>query len=121
MLSDISEKQLDEKWEKVKKFFSEKFADGESMDVESMLYLIGVQELGNGKLNFEREEKVELMHMATCKLLEPFGYFEFTMKDPDGWSHYKQVKPMDDLSAEQQFYLLKKACVFYFEENVWVS
>jgi hypothetical protein len=119
MLLDISEEQLDEKWNKVKDFFSDRFADGESVDVESMLYLIGVQELGNGQLEFEKDEKIELMHMATCKLLEPFGYFEFTLKDLDGWNHYRQVKAMDDLNDKQQFELLKEACVFYFEQNVW--
>ena len=119
MLVDIAEDKLNEKWERVKKFFSDKFADGEMVEVESILYLIGVQELGNGQLEFEKDEKIELMHMATCKLLEPFGYFEFTTKDPDGWDHYKQIKAMDDLNEKQQFDLLKKACVFYFEENVW--
>ena len=115
---EISEDELGIKWEKVTAFFSDKFADGEKVDVESMLYLIGVQELGK-QLEFEKDEKIELMHMATCKLLEPFGYFEFTVKDLDGWNHYKQVKAMDDLNDKQQFDLLKKACVFYFEENVW--
>ncbi len=119
MVFEISEEELDKKWKKVKNFFSDKFADGEEVDVESMLYLIGVQELGNGKLEFEKDEKIELMHMATCKLLEPFGYFEFSLQDPDGWNHYEQVKAMDDLNEKQQFDLLKKACVFYFEENVW--
>ena len=119
MLFENSEEVLEEKWQKVKKFFSDKFTDGDKVEVETILYLIGVQELGNGQIEFERDEKIELMHMATCKLLEPFGYFEFTVKDLDGWNHSKQVKAMDDLNDKQQFELLKKACVFYFEENVW--
>ncbi|MCK5781332.1 MAG: hypothetical protein KAH10_01975 [Flavobacteriales bacterium] len=119
MLVDISEQELDEKWGKVKAFFSDKFADGEKVDVDTILYLIGVQELGTGKLKFEKDEKVELMHMATCKLLEPFGYFEFTAKDPDGWSHFKQVESIGDIDDNKQFELLKKACVFYFETYVW--
>jgi len=120
MQLEISEELLDEKWEKVKKFFSDKFADGDKVDVESILYLIGVQELGKGQTKFEKDEKIELMHMVTCKLLEPFGYFEFTVQDADGWNHYKQTKSMDDLNDTQQFELLKKACVFYFDENVWM-
>lgn len=119
MLVDITEEELNDKWKKIKKFFSDKFADGEKLSIESILYLIGVQELGNGQLEFEKDEKIELMHMATCKLLEPFGYFEFTVKDHDGWDHYIQVKEMADLGKNEQFELLKKACVFYFEENVW--
>jgi len=119
MLLKISEEELDKKWVDVKKFFSDKFADGDKVDVEIILYLIGVQELGNGQTKFEKEEKVELMHMATCKLLEPFGYFEFTLKDPDGWNHYKQIKAMDDFTEQQQFDLLRKASVYYFEKYVW--
>jgi len=119
MLVDMSETELNEKWEKVNTFFSDKFADGDKVDVDTILYLIGVQELGTGQLKFEKDEKLELMHMATCALLEPFGYFEFTVKDPDGWSHYKQLKSMDSFDERGQFELLKEACVFYFKENVW--
>ena len=118
MLINISEEKVEEKWEEIKKFFSDKFADGEMVSVDTILYLIGVQELGNGRMKFEKDEKIELMHMATCKLLEPFGYFEFTVKDADGWSHYKQVKEME-ITDKDQFVLLKQACVFYFEENIW--
>ena len=119
MLEKYSQEDLEQKWEEIKKFFSDKFADGDRVDVDSILYLIGVQELGTGRTKFEKEEKIELMHMATCKLLEPFGYFEFQNTDHEGWSHYRQIKNVDSTSETEQFKLLQKAVVFYFEENVW--
>ena len=38
--------QLKERWEKVVTFLSEKFADGEVLDLDAIIYLICVQELG---------------------------------------------------------------------------
>ncbi|MCK5824168.1 MAG: hypothetical protein KAG96_02045 [Ichthyobacteriaceae bacterium] len=119
MLIDISEDDLNIGWNEVKNFLSDKFADGEKVDVETILYLIGVQELGTGKNTFEKEEKVELMHMATCLLLEPFGYFKLQQKDIDGWLHFKQIKSTDNMSGDDQFKMLKIATINYFKNNVW--
>ena len=67
--------ELKEQWESVVKFLSEKFADGDTMDLDSIVYLIGVQELGKGIQSFKKDEKVNLMHIAICRLLEPYGYY----------------------------------------------
>ena len=37
---------LKTRWEQVVKILSDRFADGETMDLDSIIYLIGVQELG---------------------------------------------------------------------------
>ena len=119
MLEDKPISEIEEKWTKVKDFFSEKFTDGERVSIETYWYLIGVQELGRNQMKFEKDEKIDLMHMATCKLLEPFGYCELERVDEEGWSHYKQVKNMEDFKKMEQYQLLQRAMVHYFEENVW--
>ena len=49
----------------------------EDIDLKGILFLIGVQELGQGIRDFDKEEKTYLLHIATCKLLGPFGYYKF--------------------------------------------
>ena len=41
-------------------------------DLNAVLFLIGVQELGRGNRPFSKEEKQDLMHIGICKVLKPF-------------------------------------------------
>jgi len=45
-------------------------------NVEAVLFLIGVNELGQGVRSFSKEEKQDLMHIAICKVLSPSGFYE---------------------------------------------
>ena len=108
---------LKEDWKEIQKVLSNKFADGEKMDVDSIVYLIGVQELGKGYQKFKKEEKIALMHIAICRLLEPFGYYEFDYFDEDGWPHYNLTEDLPFLKGGEQTVLLKQAIVSYFSEK----
>jgi len=55
--------QLKERWDTVVKLLSERFADGDPLDIESIIYLIGVQELGQLGTTFKKDDKVNLMHI----------------------------------------------------------
>lgn len=105
------------KWESVLSFFKENFTDGETPDLDSILYLIGVQELGQGSRKFSKDDKVNLMHIAVCRLLEPYGYYRFDGKDADGWPHFEFVSELPQLKPNEQTLLMKKAIVHYFEEQ----
>lgn len=109
--------QLKEEWESVVKFLSDKFADGDTLDLDAILYLIGVQELGKGIQAFKKDEKVNLMHIAICRLLEPYGYYEFDFIDPDGWPHYKVLEELPTLKPGEQSILMKEAIVKYFSSE----
>jgi len=104
-------------WKKVIGFFKRKFTDGEHPDMDTILFLIGVQELGGIKKQFTRDDKINLMHVATCKLLEPFGYYKFEKTDHEAWPHYQQLKSMSALLPEQQDKLIKDAIIRYFKTN----
>ena len=107
--------ELKEKWELLVKKLSDQFADGDSLDLDSIIYLIGIQELGKGHTTFKKDEKVNLMHIAICKLPEPYGYYEFDYYDTDGWPHYKIITDLPHLKAGEQTVLMKEAIVSYFE------
>ena len=85
--------------------------------MQAILFLIGVQELGKGPLKFSKDEKVGVIHIAICRLLAPFGYYELEGEDQDGWPHYKNVKPLPPLQAGEQLKLMKQAVMDYVEDH----
>ena len=111
------DEQLKERWESVVKILSVRFADGDELDLDGIIYLIGIQELGKFKQAFKKDEKVNLMHIAICRLLEPYGYYEFDFFDNDGWPHYKVKEELPPLKAGEQTILMKEAIVNYFLEK----
>ncbi|MDO5608560.1 MAG: hypothetical protein Q4G08_08925, partial [Capnocytophaga sp.] len=105
------------RWEQIVNDLSKQFADGEILDLDGIIYLIGLQELGQFHRKFKKDEKVNLMHIAICKLLEPYGHYRFTHVDADGWPHYDLVEELPSLKAGEQSVLMKEAIVLYFEKN----
>ena len=106
-------------WKKVEEFFIKNFDMEANPPVEMLLYLIGIQELGSGWQEFSKDDKINLIHIAVCRLLEPFGYYKFTGYDEDGWPKYDQLEDLPELKPNEQKILMKKAIVQYFiDENL---
>jgi hypothetical protein len=101
------------KWQKVVELLEDQF--GEDLEIEGILFLIGLQELGQGKRRFKKDEKMDLMHIAICRILEPFGYYRYSHLDEEGWPHYDTVKPLPYLKDKEQKELMRQAIVEYFE------
>ena len=106
---------LKDRWNYLVKELTQQFSEGDVLNLDGIIYLIGVQELGQGKRLFKKDEKVNLMHVAICKLLEPYGYYEFDFFDKDGWPHYKILTDLPSLKPGEQTVLMKEAIVNYFE------
>jgi len=115
------DEQLKERWEQVVSKLTQRFAEGDTLDLDSIIYLIGLQELGQLNRSFKKDEKVNLMHIAICRLLEPFGYYQFDYEDPEGWPHYKVLEALPPLKAGEQQILMKQAIVQYFMEKELIS
>jgi hypothetical protein len=115
------DEMLKERWEKIVHLLSDQFSQGENLDLDGIIYLIGVQELGKVHHKFAKEEKINLMHIAICKLLEPYGYYEFDYVDNDGWPHYKTIENLPPLKAGEQSVLMKEAIVNYFIEKELIN
>ena len=107
---------LKEKWDFLVTKLTQQFSDGEDLNLDGIIYLIGVQELGQGKRRFKKDEKMNLMHIAICRLLEPFGYYTFEYFDDDGWPHYQMLTELPNLKSGEQTILMKQAIIGYFEE-----
>ena len=106
---------LKNRWDYLTKELTQQFSDGDILNLDSIIYLIGVQELGKGKKVFKKDEKINLMHIAICKLLEPYGYYEFDFFDKDGWPHYRILTDLPNLKPGEQTVLMKEAVINYFE------
>jgi hypothetical protein len=104
---------LKSRWDKLCKSLADRF--GEEPDLQALLFLIGVQELGQGPQNYSKDEKQDLMHIAVCRLLSTYGYYKLTGQDQDGWPHWELEKKLPPLSLREQDWLLKQAAVEYFE------
>ncbi len=112
--------QLKEHWEILLRKLSNQFADGDVLELDTIIYLVGIQELGKYHRTFKKDEKLNLMHIAICRLLEPYGYYEFDFFDGDGWPHYKVKEELPPLKAGEQSVLMKEAIVGYFLEKEYI-
>lgn len=108
------ELELQRSWQEVLSKLETRF--GEGLDLDAVLFLIGVQELGQGYRSFKKHEKTDLMHVAICKLLSQYGYYELLGLDPDGWPHYKELEKLPRLNPTQQSLLMKEAIIEYFKD-----
>lgn len=113
----VRDELLKERWDKLVTIISARFADGDPLDLDAIIYLIGLQEYGHFDRKFKKDDKLDLMHIAICRLLEPFGYYEFEYEDEEGWPHYKILEQLPPLKAGEQSLLMKEAIVQYFVEK----
>jgi len=106
-------------WLRIRHFVKDAFGKSSLPDFQSVLFLIGIQELGrfDAEQKFTKEEKQDLMHIAVCTLLEKDGFYEFVGRDHDGWPHFKEEKPFTVQGVkEQETYLIDKM-IEYFSES----
>jgi len=112
---------LKERWEALVVKLSAQFSDGDPLDLDAIIYLVGVQELGKYHTAFKKDEKVNLMHIAICRVLEPYGYYEFDYVDEEGWPHYNVIESLPSLKAGEQSILMKEAISQYFVEKQYIQ
>ena len=94
---------------------------GGDLDMQAVLFLIGIQELGKGFVKLTKEEKVDVLHIAICTLLAPYGFYEYEGIDKDGWPHWKANEKLPPLKSEQQQQLMKQAVVDYFYNKEMIN
>jgi len=99
----------------------EKVLQKRPKDLNGVLFLIGVQELGQGYKNFSKEEKQDLMHIAICRVLSQIGYYRLLFIDQEGWPHWERKADLPFLDLSEQEKLLKMQVLEYFsQEQIFV-
>ncbi|AZQ59967.1 hypothetical protein EJ994_14600 [Maribacter sp. MJ134] len=115
------DEELKNRWKSLVVKLSSQFADGDVLELDAIIYLVGVQELGQYHRKYKKDDKLDLMHIAICRLLEPYGYYEFDFFDEEGWPHYKVKEELPTLKAGEQAVLMKQAIVEYFLEKEFIQ
>lgn len=90
---------------------------GKKPDMETILFLIGVQEYGGPTEKFTKEQKQDLMHIAVCTLFMQSGYYEKEGVDAEKWPHFRQLKALPEMNAIEQEHFLKDHILLYFANN----
>lgn len=103
---------IEERWQMLCTELEETF--GKKPDLNAVLMLIGIRELGTAQNSFTKEQKIDLMHIAVCSVLAPSGFYRLQGKDKDGWPHWEQITkpPFLGLQAQEEF--LKYHVIEYF-------
>ncbi|MEL6986273.1 MAG: hypothetical protein AAGK97_00435 [Bacteroidota bacterium] len=113
---DMEEWNLDFEWLRVRHIVKKAFNRSALPDLNGVLFLIGMQELGYLKDKFTKEEKQDLMHVAVCKLLSQDGYYKFIGRDEEGWPVYEPIEQIKEAGVKNQERLLKEKVVQYFAD-----
>lgn len=113
----MSTKNIDEAWDELLNQL-EQLVGKRPADLNAVLFLIGIQELGKGPKRFSKEAKQDLMHIAVCRVLSQSGYYIFEGYDKDGWPQWILSKPIPhtDLLTQENF--LKEHIISYFQSEL---
>lgn len=106
--------RLQERWALLSGIIKTRF--GKKPDLEAMLFVIGVREMGRMPDDFTKEQKVDLMHVGLCAVLAPGGYFKVSHQDQDGWPHWEQLMDLPHIDIFSQEVFMKSFIVDYFAD-----
>jgi hypothetical protein len=102
-------------WQLLQEKLKQRFES--EMDYDAILFLIGLQELGKPFKKYKKDQKLEVMHVAICTLLEPYGFYEYEGRDEEGWPHWTLKENLPFLDAKQQNKLIIDAIIEYFKKS----
>ena len=105
--------ELEIKWRKTIQKISKNF--DEQLDIQAILFLIGLQELNIDIEKLTKDQKIEVIHVGLCTILSPYGYYTKIAVDNEGWPHYENVKKLPNVEQNQQEQIIKEAIIDYFD------
>jgi len=108
--------EFQKKWDKLMHKIDQRF--GQGLDVQAILFIVGLQELGLKVEKLSKDQKVDVIHVAVCVILEPYGYYSYVGRDQDGWPHWELVKKLPKLSNQEQEQLIKQGLIDYLESTI---
>ena len=108
---------LQQRWSLLKRWTLSRF--GKEADLEGLLFLVGIQELGKGfDPDLDKSKKEQILLEGTYCVLETLGYYERIGMEDNGhwiWEQTSQLPP--DLSKEAEERILRKAVLRYLDMN----
>jgi hypothetical protein len=115
-LTHLEDLPLEAQWEHLLDTLEETIGKRPA-DLNGLLFLIGVQELGQGAKRFTKEQKQDLMHLGICKVLSLSSYYIYERTDSEGWPHYILNRALPPGGIDKQEALLKMHVIEYFKST----
>ncbi len=109
--------EIDFNWLKVRHFVKDAFNASELPNLETILFLIGMQELGIAVTELSKKRKLEITTLGICKVLSLEAYFEKSGYDDEGWPVWKELKPFKPANDTEKEKILKQLTIKYFEDE----
>lgn len=107
---------IDKKWETLCDRIKTEF--NIDADLNGVLFLIGIREMGWMPRKFTKEEKQDLIDLGTFSLFEKKGYCTRSGKDREGWPMWEIQTEINSLPAEEKMELLKTTAIEYMDD-IW--
>ncbi|MFW5753892.1 MAG: hypothetical protein ACOCV9_03745 [Marinilabiliaceae bacterium] len=106
----------EENWDQLVLEVSKRFSV--TADFDFMLFLMGVQERGEGMRSYSREEKMDLINLGKCTALARAGYLEENGYDEEGWPLFREKDSLKSLTPSLLNYTLKRSVFDYLIEKL---
>ena len=106
-------------WERLQDKFIERF--GSEMEHDAILFMIGLQELDKPYRTYKKDEKLEVMHIGVCTVMQPYGFYEYKGRDEDGWPHWELKESIPYLEGKHQNKLMNEAILEYFKQTQFID
>ena len=87
---------------------------GIQVDLNGVLFLVGIRERGLTFRQFTKEEKLNLINMGSCTLYMEMGLTEITGYDVDGWPNFRQKALSPEIPEERKQKTLQDCAIRYF-------
>ena len=101
--------QVDDRWQVLLTELRDRF--GQSLGIEGILFLVGVQEAGQGyDPQLEKEQKQHLIMLGSYHVMTALGLYQ--QSDTGGW---RRTSPWPEMDVEEQEQLLRVGILRYFE------
>ncbi len=107
--------ELNFKWLRLQHFIRDKFKMEVLPNIDTVLFLTGIQKLGKIQDDYSKEDKLSITTLGMCEILKQEGYFEETGIDDEGWPVWKELKPFEPESDIKGQEILKINAIDYFE------
>jgi hypothetical protein len=89
---------------------------GIQVDLNGVLFLVGIRERGLTFQQFTKEEKLNLINLGSCTLYKEMGLTEITGYDDDGWPKFRQKALSPQIPEETKQKTLQDCALRYFRK-----
>ena len=87
---------------------------GIKVDLNGVLFLVGIRERGLNFQPFTKEEKLNLINLGSCTLYKEMGLTEINGYDAEGWPLFRQKTISPEIPEERKQKTLQDCAIRYF-------